>query len=223
MGDIRIAEGQGFIADKLYRLVALASDQQHITICKLTNGGGNSPVPASNFHSVGAGGNDRVTNGAGIFRTWIIICHKYHVGTGICDLAHHRALTRIAIAAAAKQHHKPAGYLWPQCCQCCCKRIWGMRIIDNDLRSIGMSRYRLHAAGCRLEKGDGMQGVLQGQSAHMTHDCCGQCVHCLKGARQCQRNVPIIITVADQHLQQAGDWLNLDNSEIGILGKAERH
>ena len=203
--------------------MALAGNQQHITPLKITNSAGNGLVTTGDLDRIGAGGDDRIANGASILGPRIVICHKDQISIGARNLAHHRAFAGITVTATAEQHGKPAGYFWPQRRQCRRQGIWCVRIINHDLRSIWMSGYRLHSSGCRLEEGDGVQGVLQGQAAHMTHDCRGQRVHCLKGAGQCERNVPIVIAVADRHLQHAGDRLNPDDLKIRILGKPKRY
>ena len=138
--DFRIVEGMRHALDRLAGLVALAGDQQQVVLAAerrhaLLDGGVPAvahfdpvlPVGRNAAHDLGA---DRRR----LLAARIVVGDEREVGEARGDLAHHRPLAAIAIAAAAEHHDQLAAGEGPQGRQHGLERLGLVGVVDIDRR-----------------------------------------------------------------------------------------
>ena len=88
---------------------------------------------------------------AGVLAARIVVGDDDAVGEPRGDLAHHRPLAGIAVAAAAEHHDEPAAAMRAERREHGLERVGRVRVIDDDGRAVGARRHMLHAAGRAFE------------------------------------------------------------------------
>src|SRR5690606_29388185 len=104
-----IGERQALTEDLLVGLVPFAGNQHHIVRPRLTDGARDRLRAVDHLLGHRAGtGSDRLDDAQRVFRARVVAGDDHTIGERTGDLAHHRALARVAIATAAEHADETA-------------------------------------------------------------------------------------------------------------------
>ena len=134
-----IAERQHLLADDLAGFMALAGDQQHVAAAKLGDRRADRLAAVADLDRARRRLEDRGADRGGILAARIVVGDDDAVGELRGDLAHHRPLAGIAVAAAAEHHDEPAGDIGPQRFERLGERVGLVRVVDEDRRAVALA------------------------------------------------------------------------------------
>src|SRR5436190_20926802 len=112
---IVVAERNGGVADRLSQFVALAGDQQNVTLAEHFDRHPDRARPIAGIDATRTTGEDLGADFCRILAARIVIRHIGEIGEPRCNLAHLRPLSLVAIAACTEDHCEPVPDIGPQC------------------------------------------------------------------------------------------------------------
>ena len=150
-----VIERVGGVVDNLAGFMTFAGNHQQIHRFQQGQRSADSLAPVADFDAVGAGGHDLGTDRCRVFAARVVVGDNGDVGGRLGDLAHHRPLAGVAVAATAKHNHQPTIGVRAHGGQDGFERVRGMGIVDEHRCAIGMDGDPLHPARRALKTGAG--------------------------------------------------------------------
>ena len=129
----------------------LPATTRTIAGAQLRHGGADRRAPVADLDRTRAGGEDRPADRGRVLAARVVVGDEYEVGARGGDLAHHRPLAGITVAAAAEHHHEAAVGVRPQRVQDLRQRVRLVGVVDEDRRAAGMHADPLQPPGGALE------------------------------------------------------------------------
>ena len=226
--DDPVVEGVHDAVDLLAALVTLAGDQQHVARLGTAYGLPDREPAVPHLEHLGPTGAGAVEHGGadrrGVLGAGVVVGDDQDVGQPRADLAHQRALDRVAVAARPDHHDHLALRQRAQRGEDGLEGVGLVGVVDDDGVVLPLHD-RLEAARHAVDPGDPLGDHPRVEARHRGGRDRGERVGDVELAREVDRGHQLDVGPLDREGGAGGREVDVDGSPVGVppLGGVRRH